>query len=106
MRLLLDESLPRGLKNLLKTHEVATVQERGWAGASNGKLLRLAALEFDVFVTADQNLEYQQNLVGFDIAVIVLAAASTRIPDLEPLIPKVLAIIPDLISGEVRRIAV
>jgi predicted nuclease of predicted toxin-antitoxin system len=105
MRLLLDESLPRGLKKLLDAHEVATVQEKGWAGTSNGALLRLAELKFDVFVTADQNLQYQQNLVGFDISVILLAAPSTRISDLEPLIPKVLAELPELIPGEVRRIA-
>ncbi len=82
MRLLLDESLPRGLKNLLDAHDVVTVQEKGWADTTNGKLLRLAESEFDVFVTADQNLQYQQNLIGFDIAVIILAAVRTRVSDL------------------------
>jgi len=79
MRLLLDESLPRGLKDLLSPHLVATVQEKGWAGTSNGELLRKAESEFDVFLTADQNLEYQQNLTGYGLAVVVLASRSTRI---------------------------
>jgi predicted nuclease of predicted toxin-antitoxin system len=105
MRLLLDESLPRGLKSFLVGHDVSTVQEMGWAGTSNGKLLQLAQAEFEVFITADQNLQYQQNLAGFDIAVLILAATSTRIPDLEPLILKTLGALSELTSGEVRRVA-
>ena len=74
MRLLPDGSLPCGLKNLLDTHDVVTVQEKGWVGTTNGKLVQLAESEFDVFVTADQYLQYQQNLAGFDLAVVILAA--------------------------------
>lgn len=75
MRILLDESAPRGLKRLLATHEVATVPEQGWASKQNGELLSLAVSEgFDVFVAPDQNLRYQLNLASFDIAVVVLAA--------------------------------
>jgi hypothetical protein len=55
-RVLLDENLPRGLKRELSGFEVRTVAETGWAGIKNGKLLRLAEAEFDVLVTADQNL--------------------------------------------------
>lgn len=62
MRVLLDECLPRQLKWQLPGHDVATVPERGWAGTKNGELLRLAAAEFDVFVTVDQNLRFQRNL--------------------------------------------
>lgn len=65
MRLLLDESLPRGLKRHLSAHDVATVPEQGWAGKSNGELLRLAEEEFDAFLTADQNVEFQQNLRAY-----------------------------------------
>ncbi len=67
MKLLLDESLPRRLKSLFADHETRTVPEMGWQGTKNGELIRLAAAEFDVFLTADQNLQYQQNLVGVDI---------------------------------------
>lgn len=74
MKLLLDESLPRRLKNELSQHEVTTVPERGWAGKTNGELLKLASGSFDVFITADQGLEYQQNLTNVEIAVIVLRA--------------------------------
>ncbi len=62
MRLLLDESLPRKLKECLAPHEVRTVPEMGWAGKANGALLRLAEQEFEVFLTADQKLPNQQDL--------------------------------------------
>ena len=104
MRLLLDESLPRGLKSLLTLHEVVPVQEQGWSGKSNGELLRLAEREFAVLVTADQNLEYQQSLGAYRVGVIVLAAATTRLSDLEPLISELLEAILVLDKGEVRRV--
>jgi hypothetical protein len=99
MRLLLDESLPRKLKHRLAPHEVRTVPEMGWAGKSNGDLLRLAEQEFEVFLTADQKLPGQQNLSTFRIAVVVLAATSNRLRDLEPLVPKILEGLAELKSG-------
>ena len=99
MRLLLDESLPRKLKGRLTPHEVRTVPEMGWAGKVNGVLLRLAEAEFDVFLTADQKIPSQQNLSTFDIALVVFAAASNRLRDLEPLVPKALQIPAGLQSG-------
>jgi len=74
VRVLLDESLPRRLARHLGDIEVATVFDRGWTGLKNGELLTQASADFTVFVTADQNLRYQQNLKGFDIGVVVLAA--------------------------------
>ena len=62
----------------------------GWTGLSNGALLRRAAAEFDAVVTADQNIEFQQNLSALPIAVVVLVASSNRLESLEPLIPQVL----------------
>lgn len=62
MRILLDEDLPRRLAALLVGHDVSTVLRSGWAGIKNGKLLGLAAAEFDVLLTMDQNLEFQQDL--------------------------------------------
>jgi hypothetical protein len=61
----------------------------GWSGVKNGPLLRLAAQEFDVFLTVDQGVEYQQNLVGLDLAIIVMVATSNDIDDLRPLMPRV-----------------
>ena len=105
MRLLLDESLPRGLKRHLSAHEVATVPEQGWAGKSNGELLRLAEEEFDAFLTADQNVEFQQNLRAYKLAVIVLAAQTTRLKDIEPLIQQVLSALEATPLGEVVRVS-
>lgn len=63
MLILLDEQLPRQLAPFLKGHEARTVQQQGWAGLKNGELLREAsAAGFQVFLTADQNIEFQQNL--------------------------------------------
>ncbi len=105
MKLLLDESLPRALKRELGGHDVVTVPEMGWAGKDNGELLRRASHEFDVFVTADQGLQYQQNLTGFDIAVVTLAARTNRVEDLKPLIPRLLASLTGLKKGELLTLA-
>jgi predicted nuclease of predicted toxin-antitoxin system len=105
MKVLLDESLPRALKRELETHDVATVPELGWAGKDNGELLQLASAEFDVFLTADQGLQYQQNLTGYDIAVVTLAAKTNRLEDLRPLIPRLLAVLIKLTPGEVVTLA-
>ena len=66
----------------IRGHSVSTVAARGWGGISNGKLLALAQTEFDVFVTVDRNLAFQQHLPTFNIAVILIAAKSNRITDL------------------------
>ena len=90
MRLLLDESLPRKLRTRLAPHEVRTVPEMGWAGKRNGELLRMAQHEFDIFLTADQKLPAQQNLATFQISIIVFAAKTNRLSDIEPLVSKAL----------------
>ena len=90
MRILLDECVPRPLRRELPDHEVRTVVEMGWAGKRNGELLRLLAAEhFAVFLTTDQNLQYQQNLHGLQVAVVVLIAPTNRLDDLVPLMPTV-----------------
>ncbi|HJU15157.1 MAG TPA: DUF5615 family PIN-like protein [Stellaceae bacterium] len=99
MRLLLDESLPRRLKARLAPHEVRTVPEMGWAGKSNGELLRLAQQDFAVFLTADRRLPNQQNLRTFRIAVVVFAAVGNRLQDIEPLVPKALEVLAELQPG-------
>ncbi len=77
----------------------------GWAGIKDGQLLALAELEFDVFITVDRNLSFQQNLPYFDIAVIVLQASSNRLADLKPLAPTVLAILLTVIEGKVTTVS-
>src|SRR5207237_3825862 len=104
MRVLLDECVPRALRERLPGHEVTTVAETGWSGAKNGELLRLAAQRFDVLLTVDRNLEYQQNLANAPIAVIVMQAASNDIVALERLMPRVLAAIPGAKRGDVLNI--
>ena len=100
MRVLLDECLPRRLKDDLIGHEVRTVPEMRWSGKRNGKLLRLAAREFDVFLTVDRRLPREQKLSTFRIAVIVLVARSNRLLDLLPLVPAILEILPRARPGE------
>ena len=100
MRILLDESLPRQLGPL-----IWTVKQMGWAGTRNGPLLRLAASQhFDIFLTADQNVEFQQNLTELGIAVLVLVAVTNRIESLRPLVPDLLRILPTARPGQVLRI--
>ena len=104
MRILLDEDLPRRLCALLEGHDATTVQRCGWAGVKNGKLLALAASRFDVFVTMDQNLEYQQNLVKLPIALLVVAARSNRIEHLRPLLPEILRELDRIVPKAVHRV--
>ena len=79
MRILLDECLPGILTEWLPRWEVRTVQEAGWAGISNGELLRRAEGEFDLLLTADKRLQYQQNLKGRQLAVVVLPSNRLRV---------------------------
>ena len=74
MRILLDECVPWPLHRLLSGHSCSTVQERGWGGIKNGVLLQRAEGEFDLFVTSDQNIRYQQNLAGRHIAILELSS--------------------------------
>ena len=78
MKILLDESVPHVVQARLSHLEIRTVQDMGWTGTKNGELLRRAEIEFDVFVTADQRLRYQQNLSGRKLAIIVLPTNQVR----------------------------
>ncbi len=104
MKLLLDECLPRKLKAGLPGHEVKTVPEMGWASIKNGKLLPLVEPEFDIFVTIDGNLRYQQNLSGRSLAFIVLSAPDNTIETLLPLMPQVLAVLPSIEPGQIIKV--
>lgn len=101
MRILIDECLPKKLKRELTEHTVFTVQEKGWTGMKNGELLRRAEKEFNVWVTADQNIEYQQNLKQFDIAIVVLVASRNELEALLPLIPQLQRVLQAIQSHEI-----
>jgi predicted nuclease of predicted toxin-antitoxin system len=78
MNILIDECLPKYLKSVLTNHHVRTVQDAGWSDCKNGDLLHRAEQSFDVFLTADQNLRYQQNLTNRNLAIIVFP--TNRLP--------------------------
>lgn len=101
MRILIDECLDWRLGRAMTGHESLSVQKMGWAGIKNGKLLTLAQEKFDIFLTADRNLSFQQDTTKFKIAVVVLAAGSTQLARTLPLMPAVLAILPRLAHGQV-----
>lgn len=78
MRILLDECVPWPMHTLLTGHECTTAQKCGWGGIKNGELLRRAEGQFELFITADQNIRYQQNLAGFRIAILELSTNDLR----------------------------
>ena len=106
MKILLDECIDRRLAKDIAGHEVKTVPQMGWAATKNGELLALAEKNFEVFVTVDRNLSFQQHLPQYTIAVIVLRAQSNRIQDLRPLVPKLLEMLPMAKGGEVLWISI
>jgi uncharacterized protein DUF5615 len=106
MKILLDECVDRRFAKELPGHFVKTVPQMGWATIKNGELLVLAQKEFDVFLTVDRNLSFQQNLPKFNIAVLVLQARSNRLADLKPLAPKVLSILPSLTKGKAEVVGI
>lgn len=99
MNILLDENLDWRLRRDLPGHTVESVPLIGWAGLKNGALLDEAETRFDVLVTMDNNMVHQQNLARFRIAVIALQAPSNRLADTRPLMPKVLAVLPQVLPG-------
>ncbi len=78
MRILLDECVPWPMHRLLAGHECTTAQKRGWGGIKNGDLLQRAESEFELFITSDQNIRYQQNLAGRRIAILELSTNDLR----------------------------
>ena len=104
MKVLLDECVPRKLRKEIANQEVRTVTESGWSGVKNGELLALAEAEFDVFLTVDQNLIFQQNLQRFNIGIILMVARNNRFKTLLPLMPEVNAAIEEVKPGELARI--
>jgi predicted nuclease of predicted toxin-antitoxin system len=101
MKVLLDECVTRYLKRDFAGHDVLTVEEAGFKGLKNGRLLQAASGQYEVLVTVDQNLQYQQNLKTLVIAVIVLKAKRSTYPMLKPLMPQVLETLATIKPGEI-----
>ena len=99
MRILPDENLDWRLERSLPGHEVESVQRNGWAGTQNGALLARAAASFDVFLTMDGNIAFQQNYAQLPLILIALRTRSNRLADTAPLMPQVLALLPTLRLG-------
>jgi hypothetical protein len=78
MKILLDECVPWPMHRILIGHTCSTAQREGWGGIANGQLLQRAEGQFDLFITADQNMQYQQNLQGRLIAVVLLSTNKLR----------------------------
>ena len=104
MRVLLDECLDWRLAREIAGLDVKTARQMGWTTIKNGELLALATEHFDVFVTVDRNLAFQQNLTAFSITVIVLQARTNRLADLKPLVPNLLHAIQSARSGTLEAI--
>jgi hypothetical protein len=100
-RLLLDENLPRLLGLRLTGHHARTVQQSGWSGLKNGHLLRRAADSYDVFLTMDRSIPFQQSVSGLDISVLIVRAPSNKLASLEAFLPAILAAIPLCLPGTV-----
>ena len=104
MRILLDESVPTRIGALLTGHTSVSVQRRGSAGVKNGKLLALAAGEFDVLLTADKGMEYQQNLSALPVSILVVLARSNRMEQLSLAVPLILETLQQMPPRTLRKI--
>ena len=104
MRILLDECVPWPMHKLLAGHECSTAQQRGWGGIKNGDLLRLAEGQFDLFITSDQNIRYQQNLAGRRIPILELSTNKLR--HIQAAAAQILAAIASIQPGEIRQLQI
>jgi hypothetical protein len=102
VKVLLDECVDWRLARDIVGHDVKTARQMGWTTIKNGELLTLASGQFDAFVTVDRNLSFQQDLVSFSIAVVVLQAKTNRLADLRPLTPSLLATLESALPGAAK----
>jgi len=104
VRILLDECVPKRLGRFLSEHDVITTPQAGWAGITNGELLRRASKDFDVFVTVDRNLAFQQSVSNLPLPVIVIHAQSNKLRDLSPHVPKLQQMLSFSLSRRVHHV--
>ncbi|MBI1759842.1 MAG: hypothetical protein HYR56_00255 [Acidobacteria bacterium] len=99
--ILFDTGVPRPLRRLLLPHRVTTTQELAWEELKNGNLLKVAQADFDVLISTDANIKYQQRLDEFDIALIILRAFRISLKSLTPLVPQLLTLLETIEAGQV-----
>ena len=87
MKIIIDECVPHIVKKRLPEREIKTVQEMNWAGVKNGELLKLVEAQFNVFITSDKNLRYQQNLKNRSLAILLLP--SNQVPVIENMLARI-----------------
>ncbi len=104
MKVLLDECVPKRLGRLLSEHDVVTTPQAGWAGITNGELLKRAAKDFDVFVTVDRNLAFQQNPSNLPLPVIVIHSRSNKLKDLLHQVPALKQTLSSMLARQVYHI--
>ena len=90
MRVFIDECVDWRLARDIAGHDVKTAHQMGWAGVKNGALLALVTGNFDLFVTVDRNLAFQNRVMQLSFAVVVLRAHTNRLADLRPLVPELM----------------
>jgi predicted nuclease of predicted toxin-antitoxin system len=101
MRVLIDECVDPRVKLLLSEHQVATVHEQGWDELEDGSLLAAARMEFDVLLTIDKSIEFQQNLAKFQLGVIVAHVPKNQLTHYSVIQKELLAAIEKICAGEV-----
>jgi predicted nuclease of predicted toxin-antitoxin system len=103
MRILVDECLPVALKGALTAlgHECETVRKAGFGSKKNGELLRIAEGRWDVLLTSDRNIKFQQNMTGRNVSIVILCAKSNRMKDLLPLMPACAQVLVSIQPGHV-----
>jgi predicted nuclease of predicted toxin-antitoxin system len=103
VKILFDECMPQPLRRRLAEFEISTAQEMGWGRVKNGELLKRAEGVFDILLTADQELKYQQNLKGRQLAILVLS--TNRWPKVQGKTPEIIAAIQSLRPGDYLELA-
>ncbi|HMT10682.1 MAG TPA: DUF5615 family PIN-like protein [Ignavibacteria bacterium] len=105
MKILLDENLPKKLKTILESHEVHTVSDMGWNGKKNGELLKLMTnSKFDVIITFDRNIEFQQNFRRFTVPVLVFNAPDNTFVTLSSYKEKLLELLNSSLPGGITKV--
>jgi hypothetical protein len=102
MQVLFDQGTPAPLRHVLSAHSVSTAYEMGWSSLSNGDLLRVAEVRFDLLLTTDQNLRYQQDLTGRRIAILVLPTTSW--PNIQGHLAEITAAVDATLPGSYREL--
>ena len=108
MKLLFDECVSRKVKFLFADggHECETVRDAGFSGKENGELIALADEHFDVLVTIDKNIRYQQNMTGRNIAILIIRPASNDLDDIRPHVPNALVALQSLKPGQILEVGI